>query len=269
MINATLLRSIFAVQDLFVRPYIFLAIKNFSAANDDTALGTAEAIRDAFFRRPSEREQLHIDAIERRRGEMESSGEMLEILDFGANAVSPDGSLVNRTLGETTLSSSKPKRWSMLLFYLIQRLNPDRCLEFGTCVGISTLYQAASLTLNNNGSIVTMEGSPVLAGVARKTFDDIGYTNIHSVVGKFDDVLQTVINEHQPFDLVFVDGHHEGSATVRYFEQILPSVSRNAVIIFDDIHWSRGMKKAWRTIIQHRRVKYSADLYQLGIVIVS
>ena len=267
--NAALLRSIFAVQDLFVRPYIFLAIKNFSAANDDTALGTVEAIRDAFFRRPSERELLYIDAIERRRGEMEASGEMLEILDFGANAVSPDGTLVNRTLGETTLSSSKPKRWSMLLFYLIQRLNPDRCLEFGTCVGISTLYQAASLTLNGRGSIVTMEGSPVLAGVARKTFDDIGYTNIHSVVGKFDGVLQTVINEYQPFDLVFVDGHHEGSATVRYFEQILPSVSRNAVIIFDDIHWSRGMKKAWKTIIQHRRVKYSADLYQLGIVIVS
>lgn len=267
--NSAILRSVFAVQDLFVRPYVFLAIKQLTAAGDDTAASIAEAIRDAFFRRPDEREQTAVDAIERRRSEMESSGEMLEILDFGANASSPDGSIVHRTLGETTLSSSKPQRWSMLLFYLIRRLNPDRCLEFGTCVGISTLYQAASLTLNGSGSIVTMEGSPVLAGVARKAIDDLGYTNVQSVVGKFDDVLHAVIMEYQPFDLIFVDGHHEGSATVRYFDKILPSVSRNAVIVFDDIHWSRGMKKAWKTIVQHRRVKYAADLYQLGIVIVS
>ena len=146
---------------------------------------------------------------------------------------------------------------------------PQRCLEFGTCVGISTMYQSAALALNGSGTIVTMEGAPSLASVAQKNFTDAGMNNIMSIVGKFTDVLDHVIEQYQPFDFVFVDGHHEGKATIAYFEKLLPSVSRNAVLIFDDIHWSTSMKEAWKYIILHQRVKHSADLYQLGIVIVS
>jgi predicted O-methyltransferase YrrM len=263
------MRTIFAVQDLYVRPYISLALSVLVSSKDDAAASVAEAIRDTFYRTPSEREQNHIDAIERHRTVLEASREELEILDFGAHATTPDGVVVRRTLGEVTVTSSKPKRWALLLFYLIQRLVPERCLEFGTCVGISTLYQSASLSLNRGGSIVTMEGAPSLSTVAQKGFTDFNYGNITALVGRFSDLLPSVIAEHQPFELVFIDGHHERNATIEYFEKILPSVSRNAVVIFDDIHWSKGMKEAWKTIVRHRRVKYSVDLYQLGIVIVS
>lgn len=263
------MRTIFAVQDLYVRPYISLALSVLESSKDDAAVSVAEAIRDTFYRTPSEREQAHIDAIERYRTSLEASREKLEILDFGAHAASPDGVVVHRTLGEVAVTSSKPRRWALLLFYLIQRLVPDRCLEFGTCVGISTLYQSSSLSLNGSGTIVTMEGAPALSAVAQNGFSQFDYGNITAVVGKFNDVVTPVIAEYQPFDLVFIDGHHERNATIDYFERILPSVSRNAVVIFDDIHWSKGMKEAWKTIVRHRRVKYSVDLYQLGIVIVS
>lgn len=267
--NSFLLNAAFFVQDFVVRPYIMQAVSSLRSTNDNTPLLVAEAIRDAFNGSPSEREQAFIEMIEKRRVEMNSSKEILEIIDYGASATSPEGSVVRRTLGEVALSSSKPKRWSLLLFYLIERLMPQRCLEFGTCVGISTMYQSAALALNGSGTIVTMEGAQSLAAVAQKNFKDAGFGNIVRVVGRFSDVLDDVIEKHRPFDFVFVDGHHEGKATIAYFEKLLPSVSRNAVLIFDDIHWSASMKEAWKYIVHHQRVKYSADLYQLGIVIVS
>lgn len=267
--NSLLLNAAFFIQDIAVRPYIFSAIKSLEATGDDIALQIAEAMRDAFNRQPSERELEFISRIENIRSRLNASDEQLEITDYGANAQSTNGSIVYRTLGEVSLSSSKPKRWSMLLFYLIERLMPQRCLEFGTCVGVSTMYQSAALTLNGSGTIVTMEGAQSLAAVAQKNFAELECKNIVSVVGKFTEVLDSIIEQHQPFDFVFIDGHHEGNATIAYFEKLLPSVSRNAVIIFDDIHWSSSMKDAWKKIITHRRVKHAADLYQLGIVIVS
>lgn len=267
--NSFFLQAAFFVQDIVVRPYVVQAVNSLRSTNDNTALFVAEGIRDAFNGSPSEREAGVIGMIEERRSLLNSSNEELEITDYGASAQSLVGSVVRRTLGEVALSSSKPKRWSLLLFYLIERLMPQRCLEFGTCVGISTMYQSAALALNGSGTIVTMEGAQSLASVAQKNFKDVGFDNIVSVVGRFTDVLDDVINRHQPFDFVFVDGHHEGKATIAYFEKLLPSVSRNAVLIFDDIHWSASMKEAWKYIVHHQRVKHSADLYQLGIVIVS
>lgn len=267
--NAFVLKAAFAVQDILVRPYILLATKSLDATNDTVAQLVAESIRDAFFRRPSEAEWECMSDIESLRNALESSIEPLEIVDYGANALTPEGTIVRRTLGEVTASSSKPKRWASLLFYLVERLVPERCLEFGTCVGISTAYQSAALKLNGNGTIVTMEGSETLAAVAQNNFHELECTNIIPRVGRFDAILEDVLSTYQPFDLVFIDGHHEGAATIRYFEKILPSVSNNAVVVFDDIHWSKSMKDAWRTIVKHRRVKYSADLYQLGMVIVS
>ncbi|MEW6060516.1 MAG: class I SAM-dependent methyltransferase [Bacteroidota bacterium] len=264
-----LLKTAFFVQDLFVRPYVLQAISKLRATSEVTAQMVAESIGDAFSGSPSEHEATFITRIEERRTLMNSSNEVLDITDFGAGAQSPDGTLVQRTLGEVSLSSSKPKRWCLLLFYLIERLMPQRCLEFGTCVGISTLYQSAALTLNGHGTVVTMEGSQTLAAIAQQNFQALNCSNIISVVGTFNSVLPTVVEQYQPFDVVFIDGHHEGTATLNYFERLLPSLSRNAVVVFDDIHWSASMKNAWKHLINHRRVKYAVDLFQLGIVIVS
>ena len=267
--NSLTLNAAFFFQDIAVRPYIFFALKKLEATNDSYAALLAESIRDAFYRTLGEPELQQVERVEQIRSQLNASNEELEITDYGASANSSNGRVVRRRVGEVALSSSKPKRWALLLFHLIRRFKPNQCLEFGTCFGISTLYQSAGLALNGSGNIVTMEGAQSLASLARENFQELGCKNILSVAGKFDDVLNEVIDRHQPFDFVFVDGHHEGSATIRYFERLLPSVTRNAVIVFDDIHWSGSMKEAWKYIVRHQRVKYSVDLYQVGIIIVS
>lgn len=267
--NAFLMKGAFALQDLLAMPVAALAARSLDATGDPAAQQVAEAVRDAFFRRPSERETAALLPIESLRAELEASDETLAVMDFGADAASPDGTETVRRLGDVTLSSSKPARWASLLFYLVERIVPDRCLEFGTCVGISTMYQSAALSLNGQGAIVTMEGAEALAGVAARNFASLGCRNIVQRTGRFRDVLPGVLTEFGPFDLVFIDGHHEGTATLGYLDAVLPYVSRNAVLAFDDIHWSGSMRDAWRAIVRHPRTKHSVDLYQVGIVIVS
>jgi hypothetical protein len=55
--------------------------------------------------------------------------------------------------------------------------------------------------------------------------------------------------------------------TLRYFAQLLPHCSNDSILIFDDIHWSAEMEKAWKEIQQHPAVRCSIDLFFIGIVV--
>jgi hypothetical protein len=48
----------------------------------------------------------------------------------------------------------------------------------------------------------------------------------------------------------------------------MPYLSDGAVIVFDDISWSTGMKKAWTEIEEDERVAASIDLGAIGIALV-
>ncbi len=173
---------------------------------------------------------------------------------------------MTRTLGEVCLTSSMPYRWALLLLKLVRTLQPSTCLELGTCVGISAAYQAVALELNQRGRLITLDGAAPLAHIAHQNLDLLGLTQRLTVkVGRFSDTLGSVLREHSPVDLVFIDGHHDRQATLDYFEQIYPHLSPSAVLLCDDIHWSPGMLQAWQTISGDRRHILSIDLQQIGI----
>lgn len=170
------------------------------------------------------------------------------------------------TVGEVCRFGSKSPFWSFLLFNLIREYKPAVCIELGTCLGISTLYQAAALSLNKAGKIVTIEGAKTLAKYARQNIETIGLKNVRVVAGRFQDVLDEVLKESRPVDFAFIDGHHDEKATIRYFDQIIPCLANQGVVlVFDDISWSRGMKKAWKKIKVDDSVKISVDLWKVGI----
>ena len=52
-----------------------------------------------------------------------------------------------------------------------------------------------------------------------------------------------------------IDGHHDEQATIAYFEKFIPYLSKNSIIVFDDISWSDGMRRAWNTIEKNEMVK--------------
>lgn len=243
-------------------------------SDDGTLKNVGEAIKKTLQNNISTKEKSWIDKIELLREDLSSSAKQIEVNDFGANKpnrsypISEKGIIENRTIGEVCKRASKPYFWSVLLFHLIREFNPQTCMELGTCLGISASYQAAALKLNGSGYLVTLEGSESLIYLANINFNYLDLDNVIVVGGRFQDTLEDTLKKQKPLNYVFIDGHHDKQATLIYFEQIFPYLSEVAILVFDDIRWSEGMKRAWETIITDERISASVNLKQIGICII-
>ena len=233
----------------------------------------ADAIIDAVSGKTSKIEQAWIGRIEELRSSMSGSSEELEITDYGAgsgNLKSTEeemhrGRRIRTTIGKVC-AISRGDRTALLLFRLVRALKPHTCIELGTSVGISGCYQAAALKLNGAGKLITLEGADSLASIAVRNFASLGLDNIEVIRGRFQDTLSGVLAANPAVDYAFIDGHHEEASTVNYFNALLPVLVTSAVVVFDDIRWSEGMKRAWDVIRGHRRVRASVDLGPMGLV---
>jgi len=157
----------------------------------------------------------------------------------------------------------EPPKLAQLLYRLVADMQPANIIELGTCLGITTLYLQKAAP---NAKVYTLEGSPEIAGIAKRDFAEAGLTNIDLILGNFDDTLPEVINGLDKLDFVFVDGNHQKDATLKYFEWCLPKVHDDTLLIFDDIYRSEGMKEAWAQIKAHPQVTVTVDLFWIGLV---
>jgi predicted O-methyltransferase YrrM len=186
---------------------------------------------------------------------------VLTIEDFGAGSAVHKSN--RRKVADIARSSLKPKKFSQLLFRLANYYQPSTVLELGTSLGISTGYLAAG---NLKSRVFTFEGAHQVADVARQVFSGLAVENIEVIEGNFDETLQPVLEKIARLDLAFIDGNHMEKPTIRYFEQLLAKAHDASIFIFDDIHWSKGMEKAWTHIQQHPAVTLTIDLFFIGLV---
>jgi predicted O-methyltransferase YrrM len=171
------------------------------------------------------------------------------------------------TVGAVTRKASVPRHQAALLFHLARATGAERCLEMGTCVGISGSYLGAAMELRGSGVLRSLEGYEDRASVARDTFARLGFGDAEVVVGRFHRTLAPTL-ETGPFDLVFIDGHHDGGATVAYTELIRRASRPGTVLVLDDISWSPGMRTAWEQIATRLRGSTCCDLRRFGLVVV-
>ncbi len=224
--------------------------------------------------RPLAEEVQWLDKIENLRKSLVNDFRPLNVIDYGAGSpwsrtlknLTNNGKKQTRSVSEVCQIASKTPVWAHLLFRIIRVLKPKLCLELGTSLGISALYQAAALEMNQAGLLITLEGSPPQALLARNHFIQLQLAHrIRSEIGKFQEQLPSVLSSlKSQIDYAFIDGHHLSEAALNYFQQILPYLSNRAVIILDDISWLK-MKKAWRVISGHPAVTTPVDLFHLGI----
>lgn len=186
---------------------------------------------------------------------------VLLVDDFGAG--SRLRKTKQRTISEIAHSSLKPKKFSQLIFRIVNYYSPGNILELGTSLGITTSYLASA---NDKARVNTMEGSGEIAAIAKSNFEKMQLKNIEIVVGNFDDTLPAFLATENILDFVFVDGNHRHEPTMRYFKQLLPKMHENSILIFDDIHWSKEMEAAWEEIQQHPQVMVTIDLFFIGLV---
>lgn len=179
-----------------------------------------------------------------------------------------NGTMKMLTLGEMSRKSSILYEWALLLFKLVRHFRPQSAVELGSCCGISGCYQAAAQRLNGGGELVTLERRAELCEVAQRNLQSLGFDHVSLVQGSFSDTLDGVLDSVPPIDYAFIDGHHDEFATVKYFEQFLPHLATPALIVFDDISWSPGMRRAWNLLRDHSWVKIAIDLKRLGITVI-
>ncbi len=242
---------------------------------NEAARVLAEALRAAVDSDLTAEEAEWTRKVEAMRKRLSCSTDEVSIQDYGAEQ--PDqqhtdeemyqGLVVKRTVGDMCRRASKPYLWSLVLFKLIRAFKPSCGVELGTCLGVSGSYQASAMKLNGQGRLITMEGAPSLAARAKENFAGFELDNVQVVEGRFQDNLEQVLEANKPIDYAFIDGHHDEKATLAYFEQMLPYFAPRAVVVFDDISWSEGMRRAWLALEKHEKVRVSVDMRQLGICI--
>lgn len=201
------------------------------------------------------------ETIEQLRKTLRQDSRLLEIDDFGAG--SRVAKQKKRTVAELARTALKPQKYAQLLFRLVRHYRPQTILELGTSLGITTSYLASA---NPAAGLVTIEGSKAIAEVAAENFSSLGLKNIRQRIGNFDDLLPDEIKGVSALDLVYIDGNHRYEPTIKYFHQLLPVLHNNSILVFDDIHWSAEMEKAWEEIKQHPAVQCTVDIFFLGFV---
>lgn len=202
----------------------------------------------------------HQHKIESCRRKQLKDASLIEVTDLGT--AYGGNRHYSRSIGSIAKHSSKPLKYAELLYRVSNFFRPDCILELGTSFGYSTLYLAAG---NPKAKVITIEGCHNTASIARQNFSECGFGHIDSIIGNFDEILTKKLKETSP-DMVYVDGNHQYQATISYFNALLRQCREHSVLIFDDIYWSEGMKKAWKEVKEHPGVSATVDVFMFGLV---
>lgn len=190
--------------------------------------------------------------------ELLNSDEVLEVNDVGA------GSKVftshRRPVCKIAKHVSISRKRAQLMIRLVDYLSIENALELGTSIGLGSISIAAL----GQTQLKTVEACPATSAYANNLFKQLELP-ITSIQSTFDEYIRKLPSEVS-FDLIYIDGHHDGEATLQYVEDLLPYKHNDSVFILDDIHWSPSMELAWETIKNHPEVRVTIDTFQWGLV---
>ena len=202
-----------------------------------------------------------VTKVENYRSELLDTKDIIKVRDLGTGSAGKQGD--KRRLSGIARNSASRKHYGKLLYRLSKRLDGQPVIELGTSLGISTMYMALA---SPDSTIYTIEGCPETANRAVSGFKTNNIRNVKQFIGDFDHLLGDVLKESGTPGLVFIDGNHRGEALCRYFDTILPHCDMNTMIVADDIHYSKDMYDAWKTITGKNEVTVSIDFFQLGLL---
>jgi len=198
------------------------------------------------------------EILKSHRKALRSDTSTFEMKDFGQGSRVFKGSA--RKVSAVLKNAGMRKKRQRLLFRLAKYFNSENVLELGTSLGLGTV----ALSLSNEFSAInTVEGCPNTLSKAQEYFEKFNLHNIQIHQELFSEFLE---NTSTQFDLIFIDGDHNGERTLGYFNSLLKKVHNDSVIIFDDIYWSKDMTVAWQKIITNENVTVSIDTFQWGLV---
>jgi predicted O-methyltransferase YrrM len=160
--------------------------------------------------------------------------------------------------------SSVSGKYGFLLYRITRWFRPEMIVELGTGMGISTLYLSAG---SPDTPLHSIERNRERAALAAQLICRLnpGPVSIHW--GEMEEKLEDISPMIPQRFLAFVDGNHHYTTTMQYLAKLMERAGNEAVIVMDDIYWSREMQRAWREIISWPEVRVSIDLFHMGILL--
>jgi len=196
--------------------------------------------------------------MDRYRNQLYGSKESITVKDFGAGSKVFKGE--QRPISGIAKNVGIAPKRQYLLYRLANYFQPDTMLELGTSLGMGTLALGLGYP---RGRLTSVEGCPNTADKAKSFLEP--YAIAPEIINQeFEGFFKGQMTI--PYDLVYLDGHHEKDATLSMFHQLIDGAHNDSLFIFDDIHWSQGMTDAWNTIVQDERVTVSIDTFHWGLV---
>ncbi len=199
--------------------------------------------------------------IELIRNQLINSPDSILVDDLGAGSLYDNSK--QRSISSIAKYSLKSKKYARLLYRMVRHYQIDSVIELGTSLGITSRYLSLA---NPTYGVTTIEGAPAVADLAFHSFAESGINNIEVICGDFKDHLTNILLHAKGRKMIFFDGNHQYQPTIDYFISALSFADHNDIFVFDDIHWSPDMEKAWEEIKQNERVTCAIDLFFIGVV---
>lgn len=178
-----------------------------------------------------------------------------EMNDFGAGSHTL-GKV--RRVNEVYRSAATKGIFLEVLAKMTNYYKPKKVLELGTSLGVGTL----ALSYGSE-QVITVDACEVTQSFAQKYFPKTS-TEVQFVTDNFSHFIE---NDTAVYDLIFVDGHHDGKALKMYLKLLEKNSHDETIFILDDIRWSKSMLRAWKEIIQDTNYHLSMDLFKFGVVL--
>ncbi|MEM8582739.1 MAG: O-methyltransferase [Bacteroidota bacterium] len=159
------------------------------------------------------------------------------LFDYAEALSGPVPEYLNQIERRTHLQTLAPQMMcsalqGRILSLLSKLQRPERILELGTFTGYSALCMAEGLA--PGGELITVEGKPEHALMARRNIDGTPFADRISVVEK--DVLAYLQGyKSANFDLIFLDAKKRDYR--RYFDLAFPHLRSGGLLISDNVTW--------------------------------
>ena len=189
--------------------------------------------------------------------DLKQNHKKINITDFGAGSRKNHSS--ERKISDIAKQVSISPKFGKLYAQIIEHYKYNTAIELGTSLGIGTSYLAL-----NAKQVITLEGCPNISKLAAENFKSLDLKNIEILIGEFNLHLKALISKINSPVFIYVDGNHQYEPTMAYYHFFIKHAPENSCLVFDDIYWSKEMKKAWKTIQLGGYL--CVDLFRAGLV---